>query len=124
MDISDSGFKKYLGVQNFMNSFADPLTTLVKSASYCLHGAKYNTIRSIIQDKTKYLLQDDTGIPYGLFNEKNWTIKLYGKYEMPVKVFEDMYQEDFKKAMEENASPVDFRFGYTKEANILLGIKK
>lgn len=124
MDISDAGFKKYLGMQNFMNSFDEPLTTLVKSASYCLHGAKYNTIRSIIQDKTKYLLQDDTGIPYGHFNEKNWTLSLYGKYEMPVKVFEDMYQEDFKKAMDEKAMPVDFRFGYTKEANILLGIKK
>jgi hypothetical protein len=107
-----------------MNSFNDPLTTLVKSASYCLHGAKYNTIRSIIQDKTKYLLQDDTGIPYSHFNEKNWTISLYGKYIMPVKVFEDMYQDDLKKAMDEKAEPVEFRFGYTKDANILLGIKK
>jgi hypothetical protein len=43
---------------------------------------------------------------------------------MPVKVFEDMYQDDLKKAMDEKAEPVEFRFGYTKDANILLGIKK
>lgn len=124
MDISDAGFKKHLGMQNFMNSFKDPITTLVKSASYCLHGEKYQIIRDIIQDKTKYLLQDDTGIPYSYFNEKNWTVSLFGSYEQPVKVFTEMYQENLKKAMDEKAAPLDFRFGYTKEANILLGIKK
>lgn len=124
MDISDAGFKKHLGMQNFMNSFKDPITTLVKSASYCLHGEKYGIIRDIIQDKTKYLLQDDTGIPFSYFDKKNWSISLFGTYEKPVKVFTEMYQENFKKAMDEKAEPLDFRFGYTKEANILLGIKK
>jgi hypothetical protein len=124
MDISDAGFKKHLGMQNFMNSFNSPVTTLVKSASYCLHGAKYSLIREIIEDKTKYLLQDDTGIPYSYFNDKNWTVTLFGTYDKPVKVFTDMYQEDLKKAMDEKAKPIDFRFGYTKEANILLGIRK
>jgi hypothetical protein len=124
MDISNAGFKKHLGMQNFMHSFKAPVTTLVKSASYCLHGAKYSLIRDIIADKTKYLLQDDTGIPYSYFSDKNWTVTLFGSYDEPVKIFTDMYQKDLKKAMDEKAKPIDFRFGYTEKANILLGIKK
>lgn len=123
IDLSDPAFNKNLGMQNFLNSRNTPLTTLVKSGSYCLHGAKYKTIRELILAKSKYLLQDDTGIPYFILDSTNWDIKLYGSYTRPVKVFAGQYQDDFKKAMDEKAMPVDFRFGYTNLANILYGEK-
>lgn len=124
MDLSDAGFKKHLGMRAFLGNFKQPVTTLVKSASYCLHGEKYDDIRNVILATTKYLLQDDTGIPYSFLNAKSWDISLYGKYTTPVKVFADMFQGDLKIAMDENAESVSFRFGYTKEANILLGKRK
>lgn len=123
IDLSDPVFKKNIGMQEFLKSRNAPLTTLVKSASYCLHGSKYHTIRELILAQSKYLLQDDTGIPYYILDSTQWNIQLYGSYTRPVKIFAGMYQNDFKEAMDEKAKPVDFRFGYTNLANILYAIK-
>lgn len=123
INLADPYFKKNTGMQNFIKSIDTPLTTLVKSASYCLHEMKYYTIRELILAESKYLLQDDTGIPYSILDSVQWNIQLYGSYTRPVNLFKHMYQEDYKLAMEENAKPVNFRFGYTNLANILYAIK-
>jgi hypothetical protein len=123
-DISDYGFKKNPGMKIFMESLPDPVATLIKSASYCLHGAKFQTIHDIVYNKAKYLVQDDTGIPFKDFKDNFWNLTLFGSYDKPVNIFKEMYQDDLKKAIDEKAKPVDFRFGYTTKANILVGVKE
>ncbi|MDD2634145.1 MAG: hypothetical protein PHW82_01445 [Bacteroidales bacterium] len=128
-DISDSGFAVTPIFQSFLNKL-DTVNTYVKSASYLLHYGTFNTIRNIVLDNSKAVLQDDTGIPYKYFKPATWTAKLFGVYVKPISDFTSPYlmQSDLKAIYDkgENIDSLPFSLGYhwrTGEQNQMLFIK-
>lgn len=91
------------------------LTTFVKSGSYLLHWGNFSTLRQFILDRSLYVLQDDTAVPYRYFVDLAWDVRLYGRYGKPVKDFTNVEQDDLRRAYEDPATgvaPLPFHFGY------------
>ena len=102
--------KSSLFISKNCNSF-------VKSASYLLHYITFKQIRDLIKNKSQFLVQDDTGIPFSnLIQDKCWKIELFGKYEKPVKDFsENLFQSDLDSAFKNESyfkGNIDFSLGY------------
>lgn len=131
-DLENRAFNKNIGLQKFMNSnFTDAITYL-KSASYVLHYRDFSGFRNILMDRTKFLLQDDTGIAYHYFKPKEWDVTLYGRYAKPVADFNNagVDQPDLQKAYRDSTRVVQelpFSLGYhwgTKDQNMMKAVKK
>jgi hypothetical protein len=66
-------------------------------------------------NKSKFLVQDDTGIPFKYFNSETWTGELFGTYVLPVKDFsENLFQNDLLSAYksEKYKGSLTFSLGY------------
>jgi hypothetical protein len=115
-DISDKGFKAKPNNFAFLsNTIPSNCNSFVKSASYLLHYDSFKQIRDFILNKSKFLVQDDTGIPYKHFNSEIWTAELFGSYVLPVKDFsENLFQNDLLSAYksEKYKGPLKFSLGY------------
>ena len=131
-DISDKGFTETPKFYSYLSKAVNEnCNSFVKSASYLLHYTSFEKIRSLIKSKSKYLVQDDTGIPFRNFvKEGNWKIELFGKYEKPVKDFSsNLYQKDLDSAYKTETyfkGLIDFSLGYhwgSKNQNQMVLIK-
>ena len=115
-DISDKGFKSEPNNFTFLsNTIPANSNSFVKSASYLLHYDSFKQIRDFILNKSKFLVQDDTGIPYKYFNSETWTAELFGTYVIPVKDFsENLFQNDLLGAYKSEMykGPLTFSLGY------------
>ena len=78
-----------------------PITTFVKAGSYLLHWNSFSTLRDLILDKSLFVLQDDTAVPYRFFKSGGWEVRLFGRYATPVKDFTNVEQKDLREAYEE-----------------------
>jgi hypothetical protein len=102
------------------------LTTFVKSGSYLLHWGNFSTVRKLILDRSLFVLQDDTGVPYRILEGLRWDIRLFGRYATPVKDFTNVEQPDLREAYKDpdrRVEPLTFHFGYrwvTQVDNLLL----
>lgn len=112
-------FMKFLSKQNFD-------ATYLKAASYlCCY---LNSIRKQAL-KSKYVLQDDSGILLENFNEKEWNRYFWGNYIRPIGAFswakQPKLREIYKKG--ENVKPLPFDIGYGSRigaGNLMLFIRK
>lgn len=102
-------------------------TTFVKSGSYLLQYTDFSILRDLILDRSLYVLQDDSAVPYRYFKNGGWEIKLFGQYAAPIKDFSNnVEQSDLKQAYEADGAavaPLPFKFGYhwrTQIDNLLL----
>ena len=131
LDISDGQYARQVGFQRYLNSLK-PTYTYMKSASYLLHTGYFNRIRDQLLDISQSVLQDDTGMPVKFFTADKWTVRLYGQYKAPIRLFANRYQPDlFKKyndpELSKQVRPLNFRLGYNYyEAltNLQLAVKK
>ncbi|MFM7855165.1 MAG: hypothetical protein ACKO96_25360, partial [Flammeovirgaceae bacterium] len=58
----------------------------------------------MILDKSAYLVQDDTGIPYRYFKAGTWRVELHGHYHKPINAFSaKLYQQDLREAYEDSS---------------------
>ncbi len=97
------------------------LTTFVKAGSYLLHYETFSNLRGFILDRSLFVLQDDTAVPYRYFKRGGWEVTLFGKYTTPVKDFSNVEQKDLREAYEdplENVQPLPFHFGYRWRSQI------
>ncbi|TAE47785.1 MAG: hypothetical protein EAZ31_10645 [Cytophagia bacterium] len=122
-DVQDNAMVNKPELLTFLQSFPEK-STFIKSASYLLHGANFSTMRNFILNNTKSVVQDDTGIPYQFYNQKNWYVQLFGKYARPVKDFNYGYQTDLANRfnVDKTVKPINFTFGYhwwTDKSSIL-----
>ena len=144
-DISDQAFVGSKGrdvkyrnsnLLAFLNNMRS-CNTFIKSASYMMHHDRkdlsFKNIRNIILSKSKSIFQDDTGVPLRFINQEDWSIKLYGTYEKPIKDFDRwtfMMQEDLKLLYDNKENYVGmlpFSLGYhwqDKKQNQMLFLKK
>jgi hypothetical protein len=108
----DSSLYLYLENLNFE-------TTFIKSASYLMHYKTFSNIRSLILAKSRYILEDDTGIPYKYFPAKDWDEQLYGEYIKPISDFSGVEQLDLKTAYADasKVKKLPFHLGYHWGAN-------
>jgi hypothetical protein len=128
-DLWDHSLEQHTGFLNYLQNLGS-VTSYLKSASYLMHKNYFSVIRGILLKQSKYLLQDDSGIPYHFFVPKVWDIKLYGTYDKPIKLFKDWYQEDLKAAYKDSTKKIpglNFGIGYNfqvSESNLMLLQKK
>jgi hypothetical protein len=119
-----SAFFKRLNSRNLQ-------VTYTKSASYLLYNKMMSNCREMILRKSRFILQDDTGVPYSLLaQDSSWNIKLYGQYTRPVKDFPYMREDLMLKNACTQGAPVPdlpFHLGYhwgNKKDLLILASKK
>jgi hypothetical protein len=130
-DLQDKVFTKESALHRHLSGLPAGLTTYVKSASYLMHYAAFTHIRDIVLEKSRFVLEDDTGIPYKMFKAGDWNVRLYGEYAKPIKDFSGVDQPDLKKAYgpsAEAAARLPFHLGYhsrdTHDALLLIERKR
>jgi hypothetical protein len=124
-DVEDRAFRPGSPLHTFFSGF-ERMSTFVKAGSYLLHWGNFSTLRSLILERSLYVLEDDTAVPYRFFKRNGWRVTLFGRYATPVKDFTNVEQPDLRAAYEDpegEVRPLPFRFGYrwwTKVDNLLL----
>jgi len=89
--------------------------TYLKSASYLMSYKFFSIIRDICINKSKSILQDDTGIALKYIDKAKWNIKFYGNYVKPVSDFKGVDQQELYNAYKNdsaNIKPLPFSLGY------------
>lgn len=124
VSIRNDGFAAMPEAETYLKSLPADMTTFVKSSSYCMHEDKYNKIRDIVLSHTKYLIQDDSGIPFRFFDKEKWDYKVHGLYTKPIAAFAHFFQADLQKAIPANNGKLGFRFGYNEESYIFVAKRK
>ena len=90
------------------------VVTMLKSTSYMIHQDAFSGIRDMILNHGLAVLQDDSGIPYRFFVQRNFTAHFFGEYTVPFYPFQYRAQKDLREAFAkgENVKPLPFRIGY------------
>jgi hypothetical protein len=122
-DISDSGFSQCPGCKAYLEKLEGPVISFVKSASYLMHKSYFSGIRDLLLEKSAFILQDDSAIPYRCFNTAIWDITLYGTYAGPIDMFKEHFEDDLATAYRRKCEKLNFRFGYARSSNLLLARK-
>jgi hypothetical protein len=124
-DIENRAFRTDTALYKFFGGF-ERMSTFVKAGSYLLHWSNFSTLRDLILERSLYVLEDDTAVPYRFFKRNGWAVTLYGRYATPVKDFTNVEQPDLRAAYENpegDVRPLPFHFGYrwrTQVDNLLL----
>lgn len=87
---------------------------LIKSASFLLHSPNFARLREYLLSKASRITQDDTGVRYSTYLERQWKLRLFGHYSPPGPPFAHRYQEDLDAAFQPPAIPgkLGFAMGY------------
>jgi hypothetical protein len=107
-----------------------PLTTYVKSATYLMHKSYFSKVRTLVLDRSNYLLQDDSGIAMKYFPKSAWQFTYYGTYKRPINLFAKQYQPELTTAYHDTlrrARPLPFGTGYNwrqTDSNLLLAKRR
>lgn len=103
-----------------------PLTTYVKSATYLMHKSYFNQVRRTVLRRSRYILQDDSGIAMKYFQKGAWQFNYYGTYHRPINLFAKQYQPELTAAYRDTLhkpKPLPFGTGYNwrqTDSNLLL----
>jgi hypothetical protein len=113
-------------------STLDSLNVIIKSAFYLLHRPSFAQYSRSLLDRTRLLIQDDSGLPYTLLTGDTWLTMLFGHYSGPL-ALRDMkhpvMQKDLAEAYRVNPLPLPFHFGYgvwryDHKSNLILSVRK
>ena len=121
-DLSNSGVRTS-GLLKFCETLGQG-NSLLKSASYLLHGEHFSTVRTWLLANSATIVQDDSGIPLARFNSKRWRFFPFGRYLGPIEKFPGRYQDGYARLFA-RAEPIDFGIGYRwrpHETNLLLAV--
>ncbi|NLB86691.1 MAG: hypothetical protein GX793_06490 [Bacteroidales bacterium] len=127
-DITDDGFDKTSPFYSYLDSLR-ACNVFIKSASYLSHYSTFSKIRNLVLNKSKAVLEDDTGVPFRFFKD-DFDFYLYGEYEKPIADFNStgLFQKDLNDAyVNVGAKELDFSLGYhwhSTKQNWLLFVKK
>ena len=111
-DATDAAITAYPEILDHLRALK-PTTTLIKAASYLLHGNEFSRLREVIIDTSGFIVQDDTGLPYARLVKRGWQTRVYGNYGIPIPPFEYAYQPALAAAYgKQKPQALPFRFGY------------
>lgn len=116
MNVANSAWKSNPRNKRYLeNAVPQGCNSFIKSASYILHYRSFSEMRDLILSKTKFHLQDDTGIPYTYF-DSTFTASLFGEYIVPVEDFDPkLFQKDLDVAYKDESKykgDLPFSMGY------------
>ncbi len=108
---------------------AGPYTAVIKSASYLMHNdkIKFTQIRAALLAVSKYIVQDDSGVPLRYFTRDKWKVKFHGFYNTPIPMFRNRLQKDLKKAMKKYSTgilPFSYGYNYKKGESNLMTVER
>jgi hypothetical protein len=94
-----------------------PGVSLVKAASYLMHGEGFSGVREFLLSHSSCIVQDDSGIPLRAFN-KNWSLEYYGRFVPHGEKFGKYDQTALAEIYHRNPPPPElgFAFGYWWQA--------
>lgn len=113
-------------ITNFLSRFPSAGSYL-KAASYLMHESSFSTIRNYLLSHSRFILQDDSGIPLSYFGDGNWEVIPFGNYEGVMPVFQKYYQPAMRKLYDSGSKPMPFGIGYRvkdSQANQILAIRR
>ena len=128
LNLYNRTFRRNSHFITFLQNFG-PLTTFMKSAAYVMFDRQASIVRQFVLDQSRYVLQEDSGIPFRYFDPSVWTLQFYGTYSEPKSIFKDYYQADLAKIYEtgRDIKPLPFGIGYhfqVDTANLLFATRK
>ena len=91
--------------------------SLVKAASYLMHGEGFSGVRNFLLEHSSFIVQDDSGIPLRAFG-KAWALEFYGRFIPHGEKFGKYDQEALAEIYRRNPPPPElgFAFGYWWQA--------
>jgi hypothetical protein len=94
-----------------------PGVSLIKAASYLMHGEGFSGVRNFLLEHSSFIVQDDSGIPLRAFN-KNWALEFYGRFVPHGEKFGKYDQQALAEIYRRNPPPPElgFAFGYWWQA--------
>lgn len=112
----------------FLQNFG-PLITFMKSAAYVMFDRQASLARQFVLNQSRYILQEDSGIPLRYFDPSIWALQFYGTYSGPISAFKEDYQARLAKIYRNggNIKPLPFGIGYhfqIETANLMLATRK
>lgn len=123
------GLQQRTDLVKYMESLK-PRNTLIKSASYLMYNAGFSKIRDIILKQSKFVIQDDSAMPFRYFTKDDaWKITLFGRYAGPIPDFRAFYQNDMRAAYQKGYPIKELPFGIGYQfvkgnSNLILAEKK
>ncbi|MCU0588148.1 MAG: hypothetical protein MUF52_08320 [Syntrophobacteraceae bacterium] len=128
LDLSNGSFDRNPSFLAFLKGLA-PFTTFMKSASYVMSSDKVSAARELMLDQSRYIVQEDSGIPLKYFEPSLWSLRFHGRYVRPISAFSQKYQKDLASVYrsDKKIKPLPFGFGYyfnPGEANLMFGEKR
>jgi hypothetical protein len=110
-NLADVSFKPNTGFYTFVKKLGT-FTTYLKAASYLMHNdQEFSNISSVILNQSRYVIQDDSGIPLRLFNPKTWELFFYGYYDKPINLFSNKLQPDLAQVYQDSTRVRNLGFG-------------
>jgi hypothetical protein len=128
VNLSNESWKQQECFASFLKGFG-PLATFEKAASYLMFRPYFSAIREFILARSLYVLQTDSGIPLRHFDQGAWSLKFYGNYNCPIRLFSNCRQADMAEIYRKRADiqPLPFGFGYhhrVKTSNLMFAARK
>ena len=95
-----------------------PGVSLIKAASFLMHGEGFSGVRNFLLDHSSFIVQDDSGIPVRAFG-KAWALEFYGRFIPHDTEFAKYNQQALAEAYRRNPAPPElgFAFGYWWQAD-------
>ncbi len=110
-NLADGSYKPNSGFHNFVKKLGT-FTTYLKAASYLMHNdAEFSNIRNSVLTQSRYIIQDDSGIPFRFFSPKTWEVSIYGYYDKPINLFANKLQPDLAEAYNDSTKVQNLGFG-------------
>ena len=128
-DLSNHGLNQKPAPLAFVRSLG-PLTTYVKSATYLMHKIYFSEVRRLVLRRSRYILQDDSGIAMKYFQKGAWQFNYYGTYRRPINLFAKHYQPELTAAYTDSLrrpKSLPFGTGYNwrqTDSNLLLARRR
>ncbi len=115
-DLSNNGLRAETTARRTIERAAED-HVLIKAASHLLQFPPFSLLRDIIVERTKELVQDETGVKYSDLLA-SFNVALYGRFVGVNPLFDPRPQRALKRAYEGRSDipPLDFAIGYTKPA--------
>ena len=112
VDAADKGLAHYPEFLAYVRSLG-PTTTFIKSASYLLQGNEFRQMRAALIEISSFLVQDDSGLPFAMLENRGWKVHLHGRYDRPIPPFGGAFQVALNRAYKtQDPAPLPFTFGY------------
>ena len=94
-----------------------PGLSLIKAASYLMHGEGFSGVRNFLLEHSRVIVQDDSGIPLNAFH-KGWALEFYGRFIPHGEKFGKYDQQALAEIYKRNPPPPElgFAFGYWWQA--------